>query len=96
VWKEYQIDMAGGRTSCTTLLANQTRLLWHTAALLLCAAFREGAAWTAWATATVTTLRTRLLRIGTKLVETYRHIWWHLPTSCPVMDEWAQIYARLC
>ena len=96
VWKEYKIDLAAGRTSCTTFLANQTRLLWHTAALLLCAAIRAAAVGTAWATATVATLRTRLLKIGAKLVETCRHIWWHLPTSCPVQEAWALIYARLC
>jgi hypothetical protein len=95
VWKEYKLDLAAGRTSCTTFLANQARLLWHTAALLLCGAIRAAAAGTAWATATVATLRTRLLKIGAKLVETCRKIWWHLPTSCPVQQEWAVIFARL-
>jgi len=95
VWKEYKIDLAAGRTSCTTFLANQTRLLWHTAALLLCAALRAAAAGTAWATATVATLRTRLLKIGAKLVETCRKIWWHLPTSCPVQEDWRRIAAAL-
>jgi hypothetical protein len=95
VWKEYKIDLAAGRTSCTTFLANQTRLLWHTAALLLCAAIRTAAAGTAWATATVTTLRTRLLKIGAKIVETCRKIWWHLPTSCPVQTDWRRIAVAL-
>jgi len=95
VWKEYKIDLAAGRTSCTTFLANQTRLHWHTAALLLCATVRAAAVGTAWATVTVTTLRTRLLKIGAKLVETCRHIWWHLPTSCPVQDDWRHLAAAL-
>jgi len=96
VWKEYKVELAADRTSCTTFLANQVRLLWHTAALILYGALREAAAGTAWAQATVTTLRTRLLKIGAKLVETCRHIWWHLPTSCPVQAEWQVILARLC
>jgi len=96
VWKEYKIDLSAGRTSCTTFLANQARLLWHTAALILCAAIRQAAVGTAWATATVTTLRTRLFKIGAKIVETCRKIWWHLPTSCPVQAEWGLIFARLC
>ena len=96
VWKEYKIDLAGGRTSCSTFLANQARLLWHTAALILYGAVRTAATGTAWATATVTTLRTRLLKIGGKIVETCRKIWWHLPTSCPVQADWAVLCARLC
>jgi len=95
VWKEYKIDLAGGRTSCTTFLANQTRLLWHTAALLLCGMIRQAAAGTVWATATVTTLRTRLFKIGAKVVETCRKIWWHLPTSCPVQADWRRIARAL-
>lgn len=95
VWKEYKIDLAAGRTSCTTFLANQTRLLWHTAALILCAAIRTAAAGTTWATATVTTIRTRLLKIGAKIVETCRKIWWHLPTSCPVQADWRRIAKAL-
>ena len=95
VWKEYKIDLAAGRTSCTTFLANQTRLHWHTAALLLCAAVRAAAVGTVWATATVATLQTRLLKIGAKLVETCRHIWWHLPTSCPVQEDWRRLAAAL-
>jgi hypothetical protein len=95
VWKEYKIDLAAGRTSCTTFLANQARVLWHTAALILCAAVRTAAAGTPWATATVTTLRTRLFKIGAKIVETCRKIWWHLPTSCPVQADWQQIAVAL-
>jgi hypothetical protein len=95
VWKEYKVDLAGGRTSCTTFLANQARLLWHTAALLLCVLIRRAAAGTGWATATVGTLRTRLLKVGAKVVETCRKIWWHLPTSCPVQEDWRRIAAAL-
>jgi hypothetical protein len=95
VWKEFKLDLAGGRTSCTTFLANQARLLWHTAALLLCLAIRQAATGTVWATATVTTLRTRLFKIAAKVVETCRKIWWHLPTSCPVQADWCRIAAAL-
>jgi hypothetical protein len=95
-WKEFKLDLAAGRTSCTTFLANQARLLWHVAAYILCLAIREAAVGTAWATAQVNTLRTRLFKIGAKIVETCRKIWWHLPTSCPVQQDWAHLFAQLC
>jgi hypothetical protein len=95
-WKEFKLDLAAGRTSCTTFWANQTRLLWHVAASILCLAIREAAVGTVWATAQVSTLRTRLLKLGAKIVETCRKIWWHLPTSCPVQQDWARLFQQLC
>ena len=76
--------------------ANQAWLLWHVAAYILCVAVREAAHGTAWATAQGSTLRTRLLKIGAQIVETCRKVWWHLPTSCPVQQEWTLIVQRLC
>ena len=95
-WKEFKGDLAAGRTSCTTFLANQCRLLWHVAAALLCVAVREAAAGTQWATAQVNTLRTRLFKIAARVLQTARRIWWHLPTSCPVQQDWLLIASRLC
>ena len=95
-WKEFKIDLAAGRTSCTTFLANQARVLWHVAAYILCLAIREAATGTEWATAQVSTLRTRLFKIGAKIVESCRKIWWHLPTSCPLQHDWGLLFQRLC
>jgi hypothetical protein len=94
-WKEFKVDLAAGRTSCTTFLANQCRLMWHVAAAMLCLAVREAAAGTQWATAQVSTLRTRLFKIGARVVQTARRIWWHLPTSCPAQFDWLLIASRL-
>ena len=74
-WKEFKGDLAAGRTSCTTFLANQCRLLWHVAAALLCVAVREAAAGTQWATAQVSTLRTRLFKIAARVIQTARRIY---------------------
>lgn len=66
---------------------------------LLGAVLRGGnaaAAGTVWASAQVGTLRTRLFKIGAKIVETCRKIWWSLPTSCPVQSDWRKIYDLLC
>lgn len=95
-WKEFKLDLAAGRTSCTTFLANQARLIWHVAAALLCLTVRLAAAGTQWQSAQVATLRSRLFKIGARVVQTARRIWWHLPTSCPLQADWVAIALRLC
>ncbi len=93
--KEFKLDLAGGRTSCHRFLANQARLLWHLAAALLLAVVQEALAGTALATAQISTLRTRLLKVGAKVVQTCRRIWFHLPTSFPAQAIWARLCQRL-
>ena len=95
-WQEFKLDLAAGRTSCTTFLANQARLLWHVAAALLCLAVRLAASGTQWQAAQVGALRTRLFKIGARVVQSTRRIWWHLPTSCPLQADWVAIALRLC
>lgn len=93
--KEFKLDLAGGRTSCHRFLANQTRLLFHLAAALLLAVLQEALAGTRWATAQISTLRTRLLKVGAKVVQTCRRVWFHLPTSFPAHDIWARLCQQL-
>ena len=81
--------------SCHRFLANQARLLFHLAAALLLALLQEALEGTRWARAQVATLRTRLLKVGAKVVETCRRIWFHLPTSFPEQDIWARLCQRL-
>jgi hypothetical protein len=87
--KEFKLDLAGGRTSCHRFLANQARLLCHLAAALLLAVLQEALSGTRYATAQISTLRTRLLKVGAKVVETCRRVWFHLPTSFPSQEVWA-------
>jgi hypothetical protein len=90
--KEFKLDLAGGRTSCHRFLANQARVLFHLAAALLLAVLQEALAGTKYAAAQISTLRTRLLKVGAKVVQTCRRIWFHLPSSFPAQAIWA----RLC
>ena len=88
-------NLAGGRTSCHRFLANQARLLFHLAAALLLAVLQDALAGTPLATAQISTLRTRLLKVGAKVVQTCRRIWFHLPTSFPGQAIWARLCQRL-
>ena len=93
--KEMKLDLASGRTSCHSFLANQFRLLMHTAACMLMGVLQESLAGTRFAKAQIGTLRTRLLKVGARVVETARKIWFHLPNSFPAQDAWKQAYAAL-
>ena len=94
--KEMKLDLASGRTSCHRFLANQFRLLLHTAACVLMQALQEAASGTRWAKAQIGTLRLRLLKVGARVVETCRKVWVHLPTAFPEQDVWYHIHDRLC
>jgi hypothetical protein len=93
--KEMKLDLSSGRTSCCRFLANQFRLLIHTAACILTCVLQEALAGTRWAKAQVGTLRTRLLKLGARIAETTRKIWFHLPSSFPEQDAWHRMYAAL-
>lgn len=73
--KELKLDLHSGRTSCHRYLANQFRLLLHTAACMpygpygLAGMLQEALDGTRWAKAQVTTLRLRL-PVGGNVPET--------------------------
>ena len=93
--KELKLDLASGRTSCQRFLANQFRLLLHTASCMLMYALQEALIGTCWAKAQVGTLRTRLLKVGARIVETTRRVWFHLPSSFPAQEAWRRMHAAL-
>jgi hypothetical protein len=93
--KEMKLDLSSGRTSCHSFLANQFRLHLHTAACMLMGVLQESLAGTCFAKAQIGTLRTRLLKVGARVVETARKIWFHLPSSFPAQDAWRRMYAAL-
>ena len=93
--KEIKLDLSSGRTSCHSFLANQFRLLMHTAACMLMGVLQNALAGTRWARAQIGTLRTRLLKVGARVVETARKIWFQLPSSFPAQDAWRRMYAAL-
>ena len=93
--KEMKLDLSSGRTSCHSFLANQFRLLMHAAACMLMGVLQESLAGTRFAKAQIGTVRTRLLKVGARVVETARKIWFHLPSSFPAQDAWRRMYAAL-
>jgi hypothetical protein len=93
--KEIKLDLSSGRTSCHSFLANQFRLLMHTAACMLMGVLQDALAGTRFAKAQIGTLRTRLLKVGARVVETARKIWFHLPSAFPAQDAWRRMYAAL-
>jgi len=93
--KEFKIDLSSGRTSCHRFLANQFRLLLHMAASVLMSMLQTSLAGTKWAAAQVNTLRTRILKVGARVVESCRKIWFHLPTAFPDRDIWLILQQQL-
>jgi Transposase DDE domain group 1 len=82
--KLHKAQLASDRTSCTSSIANQIRLMLTTAAFWLMhtvrAAVPEGHML---AKAEFSTLRLKLLKIGARVIEHASRIRVHLPTSCP-------------
>ncbi len=93
--KEMKLDLASGRTSCHRFLANQFRLLLHTAACVLMGVLQRCLDGTKWARAQIGTIRLRLLKVGARIVETYRKVWVHLPTAFPEKETWDHLHMKL-
>lgn len=93
--KEIKLDLSSGRTSCHRFLANQFRLVLHTAACVLMGVLQEALAGTKWARAQVGTLRLRLLKVGARVVQSCRRIWFHLPSSFPEQESWQHMHQAL-
>ena len=89
--KELHYGLEIDRTSCSTFLANQFRVLLTASAYVLMQELRLKARWTSCARAQVQTLRERLLKIGARDVVTVRRIVLHLPSSYPFLKDWARI-----
>jgi hypothetical protein len=90
--KAHKRHLASDRTSCTSALANQFRLVLHSAAYMLLHALRAAAPrHSFWRNAQFDTLRLRLLKLGARVVEKATRIKVKLPAACP--DK--AIFARL-
>lgn len=83
--KEQQLGLFADRTSSSTMLANQFRLLLSSAAYVLIQTLRRVAlADTALAKAQVSTIRTKLIKIAARVVISARRVVLHLSSSCPL------------
>jgi hypothetical protein len=94
--KQHKAQLASDRTSCRSPLANQFRLILHTAAYWLMHTLRAAIpATSAWAAAEFTTLRTRLIKLAARVVETAARIRIRLPSVCPDKALWRLLAGRL-
>lgn len=82
--KLHKAQLASDRTSCSSPVANQFRLILHTAAYWLMVTVRETVpAGMPLRIAEFNTLRLRLLKVAARIVERASRIRVHFPSSCP-------------
>src|SRR5690349_11500835 len=82
--KLHKAQLASDRTSCRSPLANQMRLILHTAAYWLILTVRDAIPKAhALATAEFATLRLRLLKLGTRVIETACRVRLAFAAACP-------------
>ena len=90
--KLHKAQLASDRTSCHSAVANQVRLVLHTAAFWLMAVVRSTIPEAnPLAKAEFSTIRERLIKIGARVIEHIARIRIHLPTSCPEQALFRQI-----
>jgi hypothetical protein len=89
--KELHHGLEIDRTSCTSFLANQLRVLMTAAAYVLMQEIRRRAAGTDLATVQISTLRERLLKLAVWVQKSVRRIVLHFPINFPWLTCWKQI-----
>ncbi len=94
--KEQQLGLFADRTSAATLRANQLRLYFASFAYVLMHGLRRlGLVGTELARAQATTIRLKLLKIGTRLRITVRKVWLSFSETYPYASVFARILANL-
>ena len=89
--KELHHGLEIDRTSCTSFLANQLRVLLTAAAYVLMQELRLAVRTGECARAQVGTLRERLLKLGVWVERSVRRIVLHMPKSFPYLADWLRI-----
>src|SRR5712664_427025 len=94
--KLHKAQLASDRTSCRSTLANQMRLILHTAAYWLILTVRDAIPAThALAPAEFATIRLRLLKLGTRVIETASRVRLAFAAACPDAALFRHIAAAL-
>jgi hypothetical protein len=94
--KEQQLGLFADRTSCHDFVANQFRVLLSAAAYILMDTLRrQGLADTELANAQAGTIRTKLLKIGARIVWSVRRIVIHLAGGYPFKEIFVRVLCRL-
>ena len=91
-----QFSLFADRVSTETMRANQMRLYLSAAAYVLVSGLRRlGLKATELAEAQVSTIRTKLLKIGAQIRVTVRKVWISMASSYPWQDLYQQVWANL-
>ena len=93
--KELKDGLEIDRTSCSSFLANQLRVLMTAAAYVLFQELRLKARHTRFGRAQVSTIRLHLLKFGAWVESSVRRVVLHLPTSTPFSNEWVRIAQKV-
>jgi len=88
--KELKNQLKADRLSCHRFKANQFRLIMHTLAYGLVLMLRRHLEDTELETAQVDTIRLKLLKIGARVRQTARKVWFHLASGYPYRELLAQ------
>lgn len=91
-----QFSLFADRVSAETMRANQLRLYLSTMAYILVSGLRRlGLQATALAEAQVSTIRTKLLKIGAQIRVTVRKVWISMASSYPWQELYQQVWTNL-
>jgi hypothetical protein len=91
-----QFSLFADRVSAETMRANQMRLYLSVMAYVLISGLRRlGLKATELAQAQVSTIRTKLLKIGAQIRVTVRKVWISMASSYPYQDLYRQVWANL-
>jgi hypothetical protein len=94
--KMHKSQLASDRTSCRSPIANQVRLVLHTAAYWLMLTVRDAIPKAhALASAEFVTIRLRLLKLGARVIETVSRICLAFAAACPEAGLFRQIVVTL-
>ena len=91
-----QFSLFADRVSTETMRANQMRLYLSTMGYILVSGLRRlGLKGTELAEAQVSTIRTKLLKIGAQIRVTFRKVWVSMASSYPWQKLYQQVWANL-
>lgn len=90
---EFKNGLEMDRLSCERFVANAFRLMLSAVAYNLLRVFREALAGTELETASIETIRSRLIKIGARVRQTARRIWVHLSSAFPLREVLARVVA---
>jgi len=93
--KELKNDLEIDRTSCTSFLANQVRVLLTSTAYVLFQELRAVLRATELERGMLSTLRLKLLKIGATITESVRRVVVSMPSSHPWKDLWVKAARRV-